>query len=565
MNQKIKNTIVESSSGRITPVNTFGWDTAYVASFPIINSAILKDKSYPSSFEHTDSAGVHIKGKWKSWQLSIGGAGQNLQMNCVVENGEITALSQSGDLKDASIFIQIRLSILPTTDKINDPTSKPGTGKAKKLVMNPNAQGNDPAVSVLASSSYPHLSSEILKDLVGTIFSEYFNANTDAFTHTFAIMNLNEEADKDGFQWLKPSAYQYAVASPESATMENSAFGLISMVDENKIDPHQQQAVDSRALTDLPTGANSSFVISQHNVAKHMLMRGAISTIQGSKKSDFTLSSDGLSITNVNKLTWGHFKTKHGVISPTLAPGNFLIRCEGNFVYLEIDNAEHSPSKGITVHMNLTQKFSFKTIQRKDGKYVFIPEEDPFGKPDFHSNVSLSDGLEITQLITEIVIAVVGVLVVGSGIGAALAEGAEVAVNAGEDAANIAIDAEMAEAAAAENPEEVAAAEDAGADDADQGAEDPDNPAQVQNGGILTSAKFRLANGLIGAMAGVVLGGIGVARYIVEKDYDSVPEFDHFAANCLGASKWPLMDDYDLVSASFRDSLVIATKLKQKK
>jgi hypothetical protein len=41
-------------------------------------------------------------------------------------------------------------------------------------------------------------------------------------------------------------------------------------------------------------------------------------------------------------------------------------------------------------------------------------------------------------------------------------------------------------------------------------------------------------------------------------EYDDIPPFNTFAANCLGASKWPGLTDYKLISASFRSSLVIA-------
>jgi hypothetical protein len=322
-----------------------------------------------------------------------------------------------------------------------------------------------------------------------------------------------------------------------------------------------QQAVDVRALANLPATANSAFVISETMVAQNMLLRGAISTIQGSTAADFGFSSDGLSVTNVNDLVWGNFQTEHGVISPQIAKNNFTLRADDTYIYLEITNANYETSPGVTIHMNLTQKFTYSTVQAKNGNYVFVPDIKGFGNPTVTSNVSLSKGLQITEIVMGAVAAVAGVLCAASAIGSAMSAAADVAVDAGENAANIVMDADEIEAAAAENPEAAAGENEAGADNADEGAADPANAGQVQNSGIFTSTKFRLVVGLTGAIAGATSGGIGIAKAVTAMDYDQIPAFDTFAQNCLGASVWPGLGDYKLVNASFRSSLVIALAL----
>lgn len=540
-----------------TSVSTFGWDTAYIASFPVVNKAIIAQKSFPTTFNYTDATGITIEGSWQSWQLSTGGAGQNVQMTCIVESGSATGDDQNGDLADSSIVIQVNLTTVAATDPVNDATAKSGTGSSQSLVVDTQAKGADPAVSVI-SSNYPNVSSILLKDLLDSVFKDYFNANIEQFNHVFAVMNLNEVADQEGFQWLKPTAFQYAVASPEDGSLENSAFGLIAMVENNPVEPTMQQAVDVRALLNLPSSANSAFVISETMVAQNMLLRGAVSTIQGSSESDFGFSSDGLSVTNVNDLVWGNFQTDNGTISPKISKNNFVLRADDTYVYLEISNANYETSPGVTVHMNLTQKFTYQTVQAKNGNYVFIPDTTGFGNPTVTSSVSLSKGLQITEIITGAVAAVAGVLCAASAIGSAMAASADVAVDAGENAANIVMDADEIEAAAAENPEALADENEAGAENADEGAADPENAAQVQKSGIFTSTQFRLAVGLTGAIAGATSGGIGIAKAITEMDYDNIPAFNTFADNCLGASLWPGLSDYELISASFRSSLVMA-------
>jgi hypothetical protein len=543
-----------------TSVSTFGWDTAYIASFPVVNKAIMTQKSFPATFEYKDATGITIKGNWTSWQLCPGGAGQDVQLKCIIQSGTAQGDGQDGALDGASVIIQVNLATVASTDPVNDPTASKGTGAAQALVVDTSGKGADPAVSII-SSSYPNVSSVLLKDVLDSIFKNYFNANINQFNHVFAVMNLNEVADQDGFQWLKPTAFQYAVASPEDGSIDNSAFGLIAMVQGNPIQPTMQQAVDVRALANLPAGANSAFVISETMVAQNMLRRGAISTIQGSTAADFGFSADGLSVTNVNDLVWGNFQTEHGVISPRIAKNNFTLRADDTYIYLEITNANYETSPGVTIHMNLTQKFTYSTVQAKNGNYVFIPDIKGFGNPTVTSNVSLSEGLQITEIVMGAVAAVAGVLCAASAIGSALSAAADVAVDTGENAANIVMDADEIEAAAADNPAAAAEENESGAQSADDGAADPANPAQVQNSGIFTSTKFRLVVGLTGAIAGATSGGIGIAKAVTAMDYDQIPAFDTFAANCLGASVWPGLGDYKLISAGFRSSLVMALAL----
>ena len=352
---------------------------------------------------------------------------------------------------------------------------------------------------------------------------------------------------KTGFSGFCPTAFQYAVASPEKATLENSAFGLIAMVDGNTISPYQQQAVDSRALDQLSPGANSAFVISESMVAQHMLMQGAIATIQGSSAGDFSLSSDGLSVVNNRDVVWGKFKTDHGDISPTIKKGNFTLRADDTYVLVEIVDAEYENSPGVTVHMNLTQKFTYKTVQKKNGEYIFIPDIKGLGQPQVSATVSVSKGLQITEIVTGAVAALAGLVAVGAGAAGALADGAEVAVDEAAGVAEIGFD-NISEASTADTIEEAMG-------DAAEGLLAGDDAAQ--GGGVCAITLVRNIAGITAAVTGAISGSIAVAKAITELNYDDIPAFNDFASNCLAGTAWPATKGYTLKSASFRSSLVL--------
>ncbi|WP_082710301.1 TULIP family P47-like protein [Burkholderia sp. TSV86] len=540
-----------------TSVDTFGWDTAYIAPFPVVNQAIMKQQSYPKQFNYSDVTKITISGNWTSWQLTPGGAGGDVQMICEVQSGTAAGREMEGDLKGSKLLIQVKLKAVAATDPINDPTAK-DQGKPQKLIINTSGVGLDPAVSVI-SGEFPNITDDLLKDVLPSIFSKYFNEKISEFGHVFAVMNLNEVADKDGFQWLKPTAFQYAVASPEDGSLENSAFGLIAMVQNHPVPPTMQQAVDVRALLNLPKGANSSFVISETMVAQNMLLHGAISTIQGSSASDFGFSADGLSVTNVKDLVWGNFATKGGIISPAIAKNNFTMRADDTYVYLEIADAKYETSPGITVHMNLTQKFTYTTVRAENGNYVFIPDITGFGNPSITANVSVAESLQIANIVVMAVGAVAGLLCAVGGFAVKIVEGVAVTVDEAANTAEIVMGEEVMAEAIAESPELLTTENEAGAAAADAGAAAPADSSLVQNCGIFTSTQFRAGLGLITAIAGFTPGiGTQIAQLIASKKYNDIPAFDNFAANCMGASVWPGLSDYKLIGASFRSSLVMA-------
>lgn len=544
-------------------VSTLGWDSVYMASFTVINKAILAQKSYPAEFNFSVD-GVTGSGKWKSWQLAIGGAGQNVQLDCIAASGSAKFNNESGDLSGTRLTIQVNLKKVAAAVPVKDPTAIPGTGTSQALVVDTEGKGEDSAVSVI-SWSFPASVPAILKDLLPTMFKSYFNGAIAEFNHVFAVMNLNAVADQDAFKWLKPSTFAYAVSSPTDATLDHSAFGLMAMVQGRKIGPGQQYAIDSRAMIDLPPGSNSAFVISEQMVASNILLQGAMAVIQGSKASDFTFSVDGLTVTNASDLIWGHFQTdKNGVISPLIPKNNFRLRADGTDIWIEIDNAVYSPSLGITVHMNMDQHFTFNAVQAKDGHFVFVPDTTGLGKPNISSNVSLSEGLQITEIVMSVVAAVAGLVTIGSAAFAKLlATGVEVGLEAGENTANLVLDAETIISTAENAPQETTQLLDDSASETDEALEAGSASFIQKAGAIFMSSQFRLATGIITAVTGAVAGGIGAAQAINALNYDKIPPFDEFAKNCLGASAWTGTKDYELKGAYLRTSLVMGIALKQ--
>jgi len=545
-------------------VDTYHWDTVYVASFDVLNAAIKKSGSFPSQFDYTDTGtGVVIKGVWSNWALSLGGSGSLIQMQMTIASGTGTGLNETANLAGGSLTIQLVLEqVLYTGQTTPDPTAKPGTGVPQAQRF---PQANSSQVDVI-TTSFPNLNPQTapdLKDILQTIFQNYFNAHLSDFQATFHVMMINEVAAKDSFQWLKPSAASYAVGGPsQNKTLANTAFGVLAMTDGGSIGPLQEQSVDIGALVGLADGANSAFVISPEKVTRHMLLKGAVCTIQGSKETDFSISDSGLNIVTAKDMTWGHFKLENGsIISPRIKSGDFLMRLDGDHVHLEINNAAYSPTAGITVYLNLEQNFGFKTIKRDDGKYIFIPDVKSFGNPSIHCNVQVAEWLTIT----EIVIGVVGGIAALAGgisfVADFLTAAADTVISSSTEAIVDITEDSFTEIEGELNEESWLKINTKPSEDADIGVGDPNNPAQVQSGSFLKSTQFRAYCGLTAAIAGISATGMGVAGPLTKLQYYKIPPFDDFAANVLGASQFPVLENYELLGAALRTSLVASVKL----
>jgi hypothetical protein len=550
-------------------VDTYHWDTVYSASYDVVNAAIRKHNTFPASFSFNSPEGVDIEGEWDDWELSIGGSGADIQMICKVKSGSVKAMALTGDLAGSELRIQFNLESVvgDQADAFKDPTAKPGKGKPNVLQTNLEGQDGVSAISVLDTACvFPKLDPKtfgLILDALPGVFGKYFNANKEDFKHVFHIMMINEEADKDAFAWIKPSAVGYAVAAPGTKpTTATSVFGVLAMVDGGTIGPLQQPSVDIASLVGLPDGANSAFAISAAKVTKHILLPGAIATIQGSKASDFTLSDNGLNITNANKLTWGHFDTGHGTHSPVIDAGNFLMRLDGDHVLVEITNAYFSPSAGITLHMNMTQRFGFKTVKRKDGKFVFIPDIKSFGNPSITTNVSVSKGMEIAEIVIGSAGVVAALAGAGSGLASALTDATETAVTSTTEGVMTLSEDAIESASQSLSETELSSINDEAADNVDSGLAEADNASFVQRGSFFKTTQFRVYAGVTAALTGVVAGSMALAKPLTALRYEDIPAFDHFAANVLGASKWPMTDDYELLGAGLRNALVCGITLK---
>lgn len=322
--------LAATGTGQIA--DTYDWDTAYAIKFVDANKALAKPGATPGPFSTSDS-GTSTSGTFGPWQLS-GGDGILLHMTVPVASGSVVYQGTSYDLSGAVATIEIQLKDLPRT-----PTSN---GTPHDVVV-----AADKTVSVTDLSNVPGNPGFVVIAVATGLLSKWFNQNLASFTHVFASINLNEKADKDQFQWMKPTSYGWAVSAQD--TLADSVFGLLSMTDQRQR-PNTMQ-ISPNAIPDKQV---SGFLIAQERFLEKLLLPGVHTMFDGSSASDFEISADGTMIRNVNTVYMQEVQLSTGTFKPSLAPNTVQISLEANEIVIAMKKAVIDFSPGITITMEYT-------------------------------------------------------------------------------------------------------------------------------------------------------------------------------------------------------------------
>ena len=553
-------------------ITTNGWGAVNAASYDVVNSSIQKQGSLPDGFVFTSSGELFrmditctVSGAkddkeqlctWKEWKLIPGGSGSIVYMTCVMESAyahvQMTSNAQSQIYDISGSELCISLNLKATADANYNIRTLPGT--ANKIVAD-----TDQPVQLLNSTVFsgldPH-KDEILIDLLKDGFTTHLNSHLKDFAVAFAVVMIDgkiAEAKKD-FQWMLPTDISYAV---ERTLDGRDYFGVLTMIDNDKITTQSQQ-LDVRAFLNMPADANSVLIISAEKFCKHILLPSAINVISDSTTNDFEIGKDGLTITNNKELKWDKFKLNDGtVVQPILPKGSFDMHMESDYIVIEIVGMQYSPSAGITVETNMTQKVQIKMVKKSDGTMALtVDPQSAFQYSNIHSSVQVAEWLKIVEILLDVTAAIAslagGVGMIGEKIAAKAAT-----TTVETAAAEVEMTASSISEAVEESSEEVA-------NTISEAAMQISTGVETQTTGFFASNYVKIMEKVCGAVAGacgVSVGIIELTKYIENKQFDNLPTLNNFAQILLENYAWPNLDDAKIVNAELSDSLLIYTNI----
>lgn len=490
------------------PADTRGWDTVYAIRREFINQAIVTKAVTPGNFQHQAGGMLPttVQGSWLPWEITAGGSGPELHMRAAINKGAATVGSFNADLTGSFCILIVHLSYFKEDDtKETFLTPKPGPVDLKVDDTTP--------VSVMSFTPGANMEAQMIGHendrltivaQIQSALSSWFNVHFVEFAHVFASVDINDVADTGDFAWLKPTATGYAQDAGGKGI-----FGVLAMT--GKDGPAKLPSLDLEVTASaIPDGAKSAFLISSRNFLQHFIRKG-LSEGDGAwgKDSDFEIDPGGTELHNIHPLSIDFVadgKSYTGVIEDS---HGLSITVKGTQLVIDMPKVKVTVSPGIYLILEYDEwlNVTLKDQVGADGKTgrVFWLEQVPNTPPVIDSHTEMSGGVKggliAAEIVSSIVLAVFGVGVARSGIGAGMTALGRRLLKA------------LVVAVAAAIVEVI----------------------------VLTPTWIELA---------------------AENNYSGLPNFESFVDKAISSIRWPNSNGYELVSASLNGSLCLVIEPK---
>ncbi|MEJ8847856.1 TULIP family P47-like protein [Variovorax rhizosphaerae] len=547
--------------------STNNWDTAFALNFANANKAIKAQKSSPPSFTGTKPGGgfsgpaINVAGTFGDWQLS-GGSGSLAELTLPI-SGTATA-QQTPPVAlpfNGSAVIQISLQYLPQPGA-SVPTSNAtgGTTNALKPNLTTTDPVTQPIVSIISLTLNPEAADA--KDAVSDVLEAWLLANLGSFNHTFAAIDLGAVADKDQFQWLNPTTVGYGINNPVGAKPDDYIFGVLAMT-EGRTGVNLGHDISPNII---PTGCNAGFLISQERFLNKIMLPGIEKLFLNANNSDFNVTADGSTITNLNKVTFHDFTSasKSGetvnITGANLDVGKFTLIANVTTISINFTDLNFPWNGGdYTVHMDYTGE---SELYMDSGKHF---QACTVGKPSLAVTVTQSSASKWTDLIVGIVEGI-AFAVVGAAIGGALGPVAEGAGEAIEEGGSAAADAVEDTGDALEFSGDLPADDDITNLDQENADADSDASEEVENAdnesykskfeGFFRRNWRKILGMAIGGAVGAAVGKLpDILEAYSENDLANMPTLDEFVDYSVAPVGWPGQTGYTLENLALNESL----------
>ena len=564
-----KGVVIPPTTGK---ADTYNWDTAYGITFGKVNTSIVRAKSSPPGFKGVYFDGFSgnkydISADFGPWQLS-GGAGDLLHMTLPLTNG--TVIPQNGGKPTAfsgSASIEVKLEWLP------QPSATPSKGKNHLKIKLTNDPGDSSIVSVESVDVTP-------KEMAGgvqSVLQEWLLENLQQFNHVFSVVDLGAEADKAGFQWLKPTKIGYAVNTQGATDPKDYVFGVLAMTEGRsgeKLSPEISPNI-------IPTGADAGFLISQERFLRKLLLPGMAALFKGATADDFELDPDETMVRNKFTLEFQGFQLEDGTFidQAIIAAQNFGVEARATSLFMMFDdlnfpwNPHGSVLKdGFVVHLTYTAESVLFLDQNNHLQMCTVGNRDKNDPkkstgPTLNVVVTKTDAEKAWEIVLGLVEGI-ALAIIGAVIGGALGPEVDEAGAAAEQAAT-----EAAETSAAEESLsfDVEAVGDNDIDNLDEENSDAEEEAAAEVEQPSRLSKFKgffkrnwrkMLGGTIGSIVGVGLANLPqILEAYAEKDLKNMPTLDEFADESINTTAWPGATDTKLLSTALNGSLQLGIQI----
>jgi hypothetical protein len=373
-------------------ISTFGWDTAFAVRIANVNAAIAARKMSPTGFSYTSSTDpkVTCQGSFGDWQLVRGGDGG--AVNVMLPVTEVTGVAPNGDSYSnytwpkGSLTFTIRLAFFETS-----------TGSTtQQLQVQPVGAGpSTPVVEYYsADESIPPSPPWAIYSIQAAL-TAWCTANLADFAYIFSVADINDEADKGAWSFLKPSYVTYSYV--DGYNDEDAFLGVLAMT--NGRSPNNlQQVIDKRIV---PPGVEGAFCISRALMLADLVVPQLLAMWPGLSVSDLTVGEQTITLNADATVALPTVIDQGNVYTPVLKEFTYTI--EGPQISIDA-YTETEVQAGVTAWCRTTSNYTITKGVNSKGEttlaYVHV------GTPtQSHGNI-IAEWVKITDAILAVVLAV---------------------------------------------------------------------------------------------------------------------------------------------------------------
>jgi hypothetical protein len=615
MSDNDRSDFITTSFANPGTTDTFGWDTVYAVKAPIVNAALRKhfgeqgDLASRLAFDQSLAGGNRMSGQFRTWQLASGGSGTKLMLDLPIRSGAATVngFGLEGrviDLSGATIRAEVTLgfhhvdepsaagdkdavSKVTAALKINTDRSAPGAGSASTIrehaAQQENGTSTEPVLVTGIRDFSPDNVPKELHSLVGGVIqvlaTKWLSQNLSMFDYVFLSVDVAETAAYGEWDWIKPTYVGFAFAEPLDANgapvgIDDAVFAILANVGK---DP-RQGGMPSVSINAIPNNArvNAGFLIRPELIIEKIFKPNLPKLFENASYSDFGISTDGLSISNIKPLhlklemdpTWYRFAR---FCDATIPESNLTVAMNRTTVEQSFTNLSfpYGYQNELTVQMALTS-YSKMGLDGNNNFTMHIDKTTTSTltvQPDA-SKIAWQalEGLAINLVMMVALCYVPGGGAIAEAEGAALGT-TEVEITSAESQVVKELEGSIGEGMTApvtksltvERAESTVGAAEIGSETAQTAMAEMKQPGTWSWKGLQQKFTFKLWAMVVAQIAGEVyqnLSNVDIIRAYGNSPTE-MPTLQHFLSDCVAPARWTNLGDQKLLCAGLNGAFVM--------
>ncbi|WBO21381.1 TULIP family P47-like protein [Sphingomonas abietis] len=372
-------------------ISTFGWDTAFAVRIENVNAAIRARKASPASFHYADPVDPKLvcQGQFGDWQLVRGGDGDGVNVLLPLQNVTGVAADQASytDYRWAggSLTFTVRLHFF----------EGPETSSRHLKIKPTSDEPSVPVVQYYATDETVAPSPAWAIYAIQAALEGWCTQNLADFAYIFSVADLNEEADKGAWSFLKPSYVSYSyVDGPSDA---DAFLGVLAMTN-GRAPGSLQQVIDKRIV---PPGVEGAFCISRALMLLDLVVPQLMTMWPNLTMADLIIGDQTITLTADAAIDLPQVQEQGDWYTPVLKQFTFAI--EGPQISIDA-YTETDVQAGVTAWCRTTSCYTIVKGTNKAGQTTLAYRQ--LGDPiQSHGNI-VAEWVKITDAIVAAILAI---------------------------------------------------------------------------------------------------------------------------------------------------------------